>query len=142
VVEHSPCKRAVVSSNLTGGSAKNGSLPAHTHPARRRKRARRAAELWEEPGIASELIEEIHTARPLIERLITHAYRTIKCRSWTPLGSRCTVDGMDRMLDRFIDRWLRWEHERDARRMRQWKRHMYRDPQSGTWRRDERFGIW
>jgi hypothetical protein len=41
------------------------------------------------------------------------------------------VDSMmieiDRMLDRFIDRWLRWQDQREVRRREQWKRHMYRD---------------
>jgi hypothetical protein len=40
---------------------------------------------------------------------------------------------IERMLDHFIDRWLRWEQRRDARRMGQWKHQMYRD---------QRFGIW
>jgi len=81
------------------------------------------------------------TFQPPVERLITDAYRTIKSRSWTPVASRYTVDGMDRMLDRFIDRCLRWQHQREVRRSGQWKRHMYRD-QRGIWCRDPRFGIW
>jgi hypothetical protein len=52
------------------------------------------------------------------------------------------VIAIDSMLERFIDRWLRWEQQRNARRMSQWKRHMYRDPRSGIWVRDPRFGIW
>jgi hypothetical protein len=52
------------------------------------------------------------------------------------------VIAIDRMLDRFIDRWLRWEQQRNARRRAQWKRHMYREPRSGIWVRDPRFGIW
>jgi len=40
---------------------------------------------------------------------------------------------MDRVLDRFLDRWLRWHDEREARRMEQWRRRM---------NRDQRFGIW
>jgi len=35
--------------------------------------------------------------------------------------------------DRFIDRWLRWQDEREARRREHWKRNMHRD---------QRFGIW
>jgi hypothetical protein len=49
---------------------------------------------------------------------------------------------MDRMLDRFIDRWLEWQDRRAVRRRQQWKRHMYRDQRFGVWCRDERFGIW
>jgi hypothetical protein len=52
------------------------------------------------------------------------------------------VIAIDRMLDRFIDRWLRWQDQREARRSEQWKRRMYRDPRSGIWCRDPRFGIW
>jgi hypothetical protein len=43
------------------------------------------------------------------------------------------VIAVDRMLDRFIDRWLRWQDEREARRREHWKRNMHRD---------QRFGIW
>ena len=49
---------------------------------------------------------------------------------------------INRMLDGFIDRWLIWERRRDTRRRAQWKLHMVRDPQSGVWSRDPRFGIW
>jgi hypothetical protein len=42
------------------------------------------------------------------------------------------VIAVDRMLDRFIDRWLRWQ-EQEARRREHWKRNMHRD---------QRFGIW
>ncbi len=73
------------------------------------------------------------THTPLVERLITDAYQTIKGRSWTPVASRCTVDGMDRMLDRFIDQWLRWEHQRKVRRSERWKSRIHRD---------QRFSIW
>ena len=52
------------------------------------------------------------------------------------------VIAIDGMLDRFVDRWLRWQDQREARRREQWKRHMYRDPRSGIWCRDPRFGIW
>jgi len=40
---------------------------------------------------------------------------------------------MDRMLDRFIDRFLRWEQRRNARRMQYWKRNMHRDQRLGIW---------
>ena len=40
---------------------------------------------------------------------------------------------IDRMVNRFIDRWLRWQDEREARRREHWKRNMHRD---------QRFGIW
>jgi hypothetical protein len=43
------------------------------------------------------------------------------------------VIAVDRMLDRLIDRWLRWQDEREARRREHWKRNMHRD---------QRFGIW
>ena len=34
---------------------------------------------------------------------------------------------------RFIDRWLRWQDQREARRREQWEHHMHQD---------QRFGIW
>jgi hypothetical protein len=40
---------------------------------------------------------------------------------------------MDKVLDRFLDRWLRWQDQRDARRMEQWRQRI---------NRDQRFGIW
>jgi len=40
---------------------------------------------------------------------------------------------MDTVLDRFIDRWVRWQDQREARRRDRWKQRMYRD---------QRFGIW
>lgn len=52
------------------------------------------------------------------------------------------VTAIDRMIDRFVDRWLRWEQRRKAQRNARWKRHMYRDAQSGIWCRDPRYGIW
>jgi hypothetical protein len=33
----------------------------------------------------------------------------------------------------FIDRWLRWQDERDARRREYWKRNMHRDQRLGIW---------
>jgi hypothetical protein len=36
-------------------------------------------------------------------------------------------------LDRFIDRWLRWQDEREARRSEHWKRNMHRDQRLGIW---------
>jgi hypothetical protein len=36
-------------------------------------------------------------------------------------------------LDRFIDRWLRWQYEREARRSQHWKRNMHRDQWLGIW---------
>jgi hypothetical protein len=38
-----------------------------------------------------------------------------------------------RMINRFIDRWLGWQHRREVRRGERWKRRMYVD---------RRFGIW
>jgi hypothetical protein len=38
-----------------------------------------------------------------------------------------------RMLDRLIDRWLRWQDEREARRREHWKRNMHRDQWLGIW---------
>jgi hypothetical protein len=52
------------------------------------------------------------------------------------------VVAIDRMLNRFIDRCLKWQDRREARRREQWKRHMYRDQRFGIWLRDPRFGIW
>jgi hypothetical protein len=66
-------------------------------------------------------------------RSITDIYRTIAGRSWTPFVNRRTVEGMDKVLDRFVDRWLKWQDEREARRREQWRRRM---------NRDQRFGIW
>jgi hypothetical protein len=43
------------------------------------------------------------------------------------------VIAIDRMLDRIIDRWLRWQDERDARRREHWKRNMHRDQWLGIW---------
>ena len=37
------------------------------------------------------------------------------------------VIAIDRMLARIIDRWLRRQDERDARRREHWKRNMHRD---------------
>jgi hypothetical protein len=51
-------------------------------------------------------------------RLVKHGYEPV---------------AVDRMLDRFIDRWLRWQDEQEARRREHWKRNMHRD---------QRFGIW
>jgi Family of unknown function (DUF5313) len=51
-------------------------------------------------------------------RLVKHGYEPVAA---------------DRMLDRFIDRWLRWQDEQEARRREHWKRNMHRD---------QRFGIW
>ena len=33
----------------------------------------------------------------------------------------------------FIDRWLRWQDEREARRREHWKRNMHRDQRLGIW---------
>jgi hypothetical protein len=33
----------------------------------------------------------------------------------------------------FIDRWLRWQDEREARRREHWKRNMHRDQWLGIW---------
>ena len=43
------------------------------------------------------------------------------------------VIAIDRMLDRFIDRWLRWQDQREVRRREQWEHRMHQD---------QRFGIW
>jgi hypothetical protein len=43
------------------------------------------------------------------------------------------VIAIERMLDRFIDRWLRWQDEREARRREHWKRNMHRDQWLGIW---------
>lgn len=43
------------------------------------------------------------------------------------------VIALGRMLDRFIDRWLRWQDEREARRREHWKRNMHRDQWLGIW---------
>jgi hypothetical protein len=43
------------------------------------------------------------------------------------------VIAIDRMLDRIIDRWLRWQDEREARRREHWKRNMHRDQWLGIW---------
>jgi hypothetical protein len=43
------------------------------------------------------------------------------------------VIAMERMLDRVIDRWLRWQDERQARRREHWKRNMHRDQWLGIW---------
>jgi hypothetical protein len=43
------------------------------------------------------------------------------------------VIAMGRMLDRIIDRWLRWQDEREARRWERWKRNMHRDQRLGIW---------
>jgi hypothetical protein len=40
---------------------------------------------------------------------------------------------IDRMVNRFIDRWLRWQDEREARRREHWKRNMHRDQWLGIW---------
>jgi hypothetical protein len=40
---------------------------------------------------------------------------------------------IDRMVNRFIDRWLRWQDEREARRREHWKRNMHRDQRLGIW---------
>jgi hypothetical protein len=45
-------------------------------------------------------------------------------------GSMMTID---RMLNRIIDRWLRWEYKRDARRREQWTRRLHRDQRLGIW---------
>jgi hypothetical protein len=54
----------------------------------------------------------------------------------TPLsiaGPDPVVIAIDRMFDRFIDRWLRWQDEREARRREHWKRNMHRDQWLGIW---------
>jgi hypothetical protein len=33
----------------------------------------------------------------------------------------------------FIDRWLRWQDEREARRREHWQRNMHRDQRLGIW---------
>jgi hypothetical protein len=43
------------------------------------------------------------------------------------------VSAIGRMLDRLIDRWLRWQDERVARRREHWKRNMHRDQWLGIW---------
>ena len=43
------------------------------------------------------------------------------------------VIAIDRNLDRIIDRWLRWQDERQARRRERWKRNMHRDQRLGIW---------
>jgi uncharacterized protein DUF5313 len=43
------------------------------------------------------------------------------------------VMAINRMLDRVIDRWLRWQDEREARRREHWKRNMHRDQWLGIW---------
>ena len=43
------------------------------------------------------------------------------------------VIAIDRMPDRLIDRWLRWQDEREARRREHWKRNMHRDQWLGIW---------
>jgi hypothetical protein len=43
------------------------------------------------------------------------------------------VSAIGRMLDRFIDRRLRWQDERVARRREHWKRNMHRDQWLGIW---------
>jgi hypothetical protein len=43
------------------------------------------------------------------------------------------VDGMDRLLDRFIDQWLRWEHQRKVRRGELRKSRIHRDQRFGVW---------
>jgi hypothetical protein len=43
------------------------------------------------------------------------------------------VIAIDRNLDRFTDRWLRWQDEREARRRERWKRNMHRDQWLGIW---------
>jgi hypothetical protein len=40
---------------------------------------------------------------------------------------------IDRNLDRIIDRWLRWQDGRQARRRERWKRNMHRDQRLGIW---------
>ena len=40
---------------------------------------------------------------------------------------------IDRMVNRFIDRWLRWHDEREASRREHWKRNMHRDQWLGIW---------
>jgi hypothetical protein len=40
---------------------------------------------------------------------------------------------IDRMVNRFIDRWLRWQDEREARRREHWQRNMHRDQWLGIW---------
>ena len=42
-------------------------------------------------------------------------------------------DPIDRMFGRSIDRWLRWQDEREARRREHWKRNMHRDQWLGIW---------
>jgi hypothetical protein len=43
------------------------------------------------------------------------------------------VTAIARMVDRFIDGWLRWQNEREARRREHWKRNMHRDQWLGIW---------
>ena len=40
---------------------------------------------------------------------------------------------IDRMVNRFIDRWLRWQDEREARRREHWQRNMHCDQWLGIW---------
>ena len=43
------------------------------------------------------------------------------------------VIAIERMLDRLIDRWLRWQDEREAHRREHWRRNMHRDQWLGIW---------
>lgn len=36
-------------------------------------------------------------------------------------------------IDRFVDRWLRWQGERETRRREHWRRNMHRDQWLGIW---------
>jgi hypothetical protein len=65
----------------------------------------------------------LSTARPDPVRWLSYAFGGT-------LGARCRER---RMLDRFIDRWLRWQDEREARRREHWKRNMHRDQWLGIW---------
>jgi hypothetical protein len=48
-------------------------------------------------------------------------------------NGKILVIAIDRNLDRFTDRWLRWQDEREARRRERWKRNMHRDQWLGIW---------
>ena len=43
------------------------------------------------------------------------------------------VIAIDRILNRIIDRRLRWQDQREVRRREHWKLHMHRDQRLGIW---------